>query len=162
MEIGSAAAGVVALRNERIAFEESEQMLREAAEMRATRLKWLAMVTAFKAVVIEGLEVVFIVIAVGSGRGLLIPASLGALAACLLVLVIGIVVRQPLARVPENTLKFCVGVMLAAFGVFWTGEGLGVAWAGADLAILAFIVVFLTTGLILVKLARHRFAWIAR
>jgi Ca2+/H+ antiporter, TMEM165/GDT1 family len=76
------AAGVVALRNERMAFEESEQMLREAAEMRATRLKWLAMLTAFKAVVIEGLEVVFIVIAVGSGRGLLIPASLGALAAC--------------------------------------------------------------------------------
>ena len=156
------AAGVVALHDELLAFEQSELMLREAAQARATRLKWLAMLTAFKAVVLEGLEVVFIVIAVGAGRGLLIPASLGALGACLLVLVIGIVVRQPLARVPENTLKFCVGVMLAAFGVFWTGEGLGVAWAGADLAILAFIVVFLTTGLILVKLARHRFAGIPR
>src|SRR6267142_1528068 len=85
----------------------------------------------------------FIVIAVGAGRGLLVPASLGALAACALVAAAGFVVRRPLARVPENTLKFAVGVMLSAFGVFWTGEGLGVPWPGEDLAIVGFAALFL-------------------
>jgi uncharacterized membrane protein len=90
------------------------------------RLDWVAALASFKAVVLEGLEVVFIVIAVGAGRGLIVPASIGAIAACLLVAVIGLVIHRPLARVPENTLKFAVGVMLSAFGVFWIGEGLGV------------------------------------
>jgi uncharacterized membrane protein len=99
--------------------------------------------------------VVFIVIAVGAGRGLLVPASAGALAACLLVAGVGLVVHRPLARVPENTLKFAVGVMLAAFGVFWTGEGLGVPWPGADLAIVAFAALFLGVGLAAVPLARR-------
>ena len=102
---------------------------------------------AFKAVLLEGLEVVFIVIAVGAGRGLVLPASLGALGACVVVLAIGAIVRRPLARVPENTLKFAVGVVLCAFGVFWTGEGLGIAWPGADLMILVFGAAFLLVGL---------------
>ena len=102
---------------------------------------------------LEGLEVVFIVIAVGAGRGLLWPASLGALAASALVLVIGTIVHRPLARVPENTLKFGVGVMLSAFGVFWTGEGLGVEWPGADLALFVFAALFLATGLLAASLA---------
>jgi uncharacterized membrane protein len=104
--------------------------------------------------VIEGVEVVFIVIAVGAGHGLLVPASLGALAACALVLAAGAVVRQPLTRVPENTLKFCVGVMLSAFGVFWFGEGLGIAWPGADLAIPGFMLLFLAAALVLVRIVR--------
>jgi Ca2+/H+ antiporter, TMEM165/GDT1 family len=99
--------------------------------------------------------VVFIVIAVGAGRGLLFPAGAGALAACLLVAGVGLVVHRPLARVPENTLKFAVGVMLSAFGVFWTGEGLGVAWPGADLAIVAFAALFLAVGLAAAALARR-------
>jgi uncharacterized membrane protein len=78
----------------------------------------------------------------------LVPASLGALAACALVLAIGAVVHRPLARVPENILKFGVGVMLSAFGVFWTGEGLGIAWPGQDLALLLFAALFLGAGLI--------------
>ena len=90
-----------------------------------------------------------------AGRGLLLPASAGALAACLLVAGVGFVVHRPLARVPENTLKFAVGVMLAAFGVFWTGEGLGVAWPGADLAIVVFAALFLAVGLAAVALARR-------
>ena len=98
---------------------------------------------------------VFIVIAVSVGRGLLIPASVGALAACLLVAGIGFVVHRPLARVPENTLKFVVGVMLSAFGIFWTGEGLGVAWPGADLAIVAFAAMFLFLGGAAVVLVRR-------
>jgi uncharacterized membrane protein len=77
---------------------------------------------------------------------MLIPASAGAVAACLLVVGVGYVVHRPLARVPENTLKFAVGVMLTAFGVFWTGEGLGIAWPGADLAIVGFAALFLAVG----------------
>lgn len=97
----------------------------------------------------------FIVIAVSAGRGLLIPASIGALAACLMIAGIGFVIHRPLARVPENTLKFAVGIMLAAFGVIWTGEGLGVAWPGADLAIVAFAALFLGVGRAGVVLARR-------
>jgi uncharacterized membrane protein len=106
-------------------------------------------------VLLEGLEVVFSVIAVSAGRGLLVPASAGALAACLLVAGAGLAVHRPLARVPENSLKFAVGVMLSAFGIFWTGEGLGVAWPGADLAIVAFAALFLGVGLAAVALARR-------
>ncbi len=107
-------------------------------------------------VVLEGVaEVVFIVLAVGAGRGLLVPASIGAIVAFLLVAGVGVIVRRPLARVPENTLKFAVGVMLSAFGVFWTGEGLGIPWPGEDLAIIAFVALFLGTGLAATTLARQ-------
>ena len=116
----------------------------------------MAGITALKAVLLEGLEVVFIVIAVGAGRGLLIPAAFGALAACALVLAAGIIIHRPLSRVPENTLKFGVGVMLSAFGVFWTGEGLGIAWPGQDLALFLFAALFLAAGLTGASLARKR------
>ena len=115
----------------------------------------MAALASFKAVLLEGLEVVFIVIALSAGGGLLIPASAGAIAACLLVALVGFVAHRPLARVPENTLKYAVGVMLSAFGIFWTGEGLGVAWPGADLAIVAFAVFFLVVGRAAVMLARR-------
>jgi uncharacterized membrane protein len=105
---------------------------------------------------------VFIVIAVGAGRGLLVPASLGALAACVLVLGFGVLVHRPLARVPENALKFGVGVMLSSFGVFWSGEGLGVPWPGEDIAVLGFIATFLALGLALVAVLRSRTAELAR
>jgi uncharacterized membrane protein len=140
-------AGVIALHDEELAFAAETAELREQARRQAARLDWLAGLASFKAVVLEGLEVVFIVIAVGAGRGLVVPASLGALAACALVLGIGLFVHKPLARVPENTLKFAVGVMLSAFGVFWVGEGLGVPWPGEDLAILAIAVLFLLSAL---------------
>jgi uncharacterized membrane protein len=144
------AAGVIALHDEDAAFAA------ESAALRAhtVRLNWLAGLASYKAILLEGLEVVFVVIAVGAGRGLLVPASLGALAACGLVAAIGLVVHRPLARVPENTLKFAVGVMLSAFGIFWTGEGLGVPWPGEDLAILGFAALLLVLALAAVRLAR--------
>lgn len=148
-------AGVIALHDETAAFAKETAALQGSAGSGREHLDWIAGITAFKAVVLEGIEVVFIVIAVGAGRGLLWPASLGALAACALVLLIGAVVHKPLARVPENTLKFGVGVMLAAFGVYWTGEGLGVAWPGNDLAILGFAMLFLAIGLGTARLARR-------
>jgi uncharacterized membrane protein len=148
-------AGVIPLHDEAMAFAIETAELREQALRHQARLDWLAALASFKAVLLEGLEVVFIVIAVSAGRGLLVPASAGALAACLLVAGIGFVVHRPLARVPENTLKFVVGVMLSAFGVFWTGEGLGVAWPGADLAIVAFAALFLAVGGAALALARR-------
>jgi len=142
------AAGVIALHDEDAIFTAEADQLSEQARQQQRNLGWAAGITALKAVVLEGLEVVFIVIAVGAGRGLLVRASLGALAACALVLAIGAVVHRPLSRVPENILKFGVGVMLSAFGVFWTGEGLGIAWPGQDLALLLFAALFLGAGLI--------------
>ncbi|WP_371827290.1 hypothetical protein [Bradyrhizobium sp. 184] len=81
--------------------------------------------------------------------------SLNPSAACLGVAVVGLAVHRPLARVPENTLKFAVGIMLSAFGVFWTGEGLGVAWPGGDFAIVGFAAMFLAASSAAVVLARR-------
>jgi uncharacterized membrane protein len=148
-------AGVIPLHDEDAIFATETAELREQARRHETRLDWLAAIASFKAVLLEGLEVVFIVIALSAGRELLVPASVGALAACALVAGVGVIVHRPLALVPENTLKFVVGVMLAAFGVFWTGEGLGVAWPGADLAIVAFVVLFFGVGRAAVLVARR-------
>ena len=150
------AAGLVALHDEDAAFRAETAQLSQEAQRQAARADWIAGVTAMKAVLVEGLEVVFIVIAVGAGRGLLWPASLGALAAAVLVLAAGALLHRPLARVPENALKFGVGVMLSAFGVFWTGEGLGVPWPGEDIAVLGFMAAFLAFGLGLAALLRGR------
>ena len=152
------AAGLIARHDETIAFASETEELREQARRHEQRLDWLAGVASFKAVLLEGLEVVFIVIALSAGRGVLLPVSAAAFAACLVVAASGIVVHRPLTRVPENALKFAVGVMLSAFGLFWTGEGLGVDWPGADLAILAFIVLFLGAGLASVALLNRRAA----
>jgi len=148
-------AGVIPLHDEATAFAAETAELREQARRDKARLDWLAGLASFKAVLLEGLEVVFIVIALGAGRGMLVPASAGAVAACLLVAGVGFIVHRPLARVPENTLKFAVGIMLSAFGVFWTGEGLGVAWPGADLAIVVFAALFLAVSGAAVGMARR-------
>jgi len=153
------AGGVLALHDETAIFarEQAELSAELSAEVERHRTTqdWIAGIAAFKAVLLEGLEVAFIVVAVGAGRGMLWPASLGALAACLLVLAIGAVLHRPLARVPENTLKFGVGVMLSTFGVFWTGEGLGVEWPGADAALLVMAALFLATGLAAARMVRR-------
>jgi Ca2+/H+ antiporter, TMEM165/GDT1 family len=146
-------AGVIGLHDESEAFNKETAELKGEFAAHATAADWLAMAAAFKAVVLEGVEVVFIVLAVGAANGMLVPASLGALAAATLVLLIGLAVHRPLAQVPENTLKFVVGVMLSAYGTFWVIEGLGGSWPGADLAIVG-----LAAGFWLVALAAVR--WI--
>ncbi|WP_045835768.1 COG4280 domain-containing protein [Hyphomicrobium sp. 99] len=150
------AASIIPLHDEALAFAEETETIREEAARHKSQLDWIAGLASFKAVLLEGLEVVFIVIAVGSVRDMLWPASVGALAACALILLIGLAVHKPLSRVPENALKFAVGIMLSAFGVFWTGEGLGIAWPGQDLVILAFAVVFLIAGLALSAVLQRR------
>jgi len=146
------AAGIIPLHDEEAIFAAYSA---DAISAHRTSGDWLAATMAFKAVVLEGLEVIFIVIAVGAGKGLMVPASLGALAACALVLVVGALVHRPLSRVPENTLKFGVGVMLSAFGVYWSGEGLGIDWPGHDAALLIFVVLFLGAGLAGAAVARR-------
>ena len=145
------AAGRIPLHDETAAFSHETQALSALDQ----RQDWLAGVASFKAVLLEGLEVVFIVIAVGARPGLLLPASIGAAAACVLIAVVGLAIHRPLAQVPENALKFAVGVMLSAFGVFWTGEGLGVPWPGEDLAIVGFAALFLLTALLAVTRLRR-------
>jgi uncharacterized membrane protein len=150
------AIGAVPLHDEEAAFASGTRELAATASTRLARLDWIAGIAAFKAVLIEGIEVVFIVIAIGGARGLLWEASLGALAACLLVLLIGIIVHKPLSQVPENTLKFAVGVILSAFGLFWTGEGFGLAWPGQDAAVLVFAALFFVVAVALVAWFRPR------
>lgn len=146
-------AGLIPLNDEDLRFARSSAALRKAAREGTTQ-DWIAGIAAFKAVLLEGLEVVFIVIAVGSGRGLLWPAGLGALIACGLVLVVGVLAHRPLSQVPENTLKFAVGVMLSSFGVFWTGEGLGIDWPGGDAMLPVIAALFLVTAWGMARLLR--------
>ncbi|TMH64766.1 MAG: hypothetical protein E6H48_16250 [Betaproteobacteria bacterium] len=156
------AARIIPFHDENAVFAAETVDATDAATLRRSGFDWLGGVMAFKAILLEGLEVVFIVIAVGAGRDLLMPASLGALGACIVVLAVGAIVRRPLARVPENSLKFAVGAILCAFGVFWTGEGLGIAWPGADLMILFFGAAFLLVGLGAAAVVRQSVGAIAR
>ena len=131
------AAGFIPHHDEALAYtRETDALRRQAMDRRADRL---AMLAAFKAVLLEGAEVVFIVIAVGSAHGMTFYAAMGALAAVVLVVALGALVHRPLTRVPENALKFAVGLMLTAFGIFWLGEGLGAAWPGEDLMLLVLL-----------------------
>jgi uncharacterized membrane protein len=149
------AAGLMALHDEDAIFEREKSRIGD--EVRSARAAdGIAALAAFKAVLLEGLEVVFIVLAVGAGRGLMIPASIGALAAFVVVMAAGLAIHKPLARVPENTLKFLVGIMLSAFGVFWTSEGLGAPWPGGDYALLGLAAAFAVVALGLVALVRPR------
>jgi uncharacterized membrane protein len=107
--------------------------------------------TAFGGVFLEGLEVVFIVVALG-GLNSLPAAAAGAIVSLVVVVVAGIVLRHPLTRVPENLVKYAVGVMLTAFGTFFAGEGLGVTWWNGDWAILALIAGYALASLIFVRL----------
>jgi uncharacterized membrane protein len=116
-----------------------------AAEVRAleqhggTGQDWYAFTVAFKGVFLEGLEVAFIVVTFGGSQHKVGLAAIGAAAALVVVVGLGALVHAPLSRVPENTLKFGVGVMLTSFGAFWSGEGIGVSWPGSDAMLLGMV-----------------------
>src|SRR5262250_1804531 len=122
------AAGAIALHDEAAAYAGETALLTSYGAARDPRWDAVAIGTSFKIVMLEGIEVVFIVIAVGAAGGLLVPAGVGAVAALLVVILLGVAIHLPRARIPENALKFVVGVLLSAFGTFWVGEGIGVAW----------------------------------
>ena len=154
-------AGILPLHDEAAAFA-AQRMRLGAAGGRGPGLDRVAVATAFNIVMLEGVEVVFIVVAVGAGgSGLLWPASLGALAALAMVAGLGLVLQKPLASVPENTIKFGVGVLLSGFGTFWVGEGIGVSWPGADAALPVLVVVYLVVALATVRLCATRAAAIS-
>ena len=149
-------AGIIALHDEEKVFRSEAANLRMAQASERWGVDPLATATAFKAVLLEGVEVAFLVLAVSAGSPALVwPAALGALAAAALVAVVAFAVHRPLARVPENTLKFAVGVVISAFGIYWTGEGLGVEWPGHDLALLVLGGGLLLAALLGVRLARR-------
>jgi uncharacterized membrane protein len=150
------AAGVIALHDEEAAFAEEAAILQRQGRNLSAGMDKVALAAAFKIVMLEGIEVVFIVTAIGAAGQMLLPASVGALAALGVVILLGIVVHRPLAHVPENTLKFVVGVLLSAFGTFWAGEGIGVVWPGGDSALLILIIAYFTMALLLVPVARPR------
>ena len=143
-------AGLIPLHDEALAYQRETGTL---GKVEAAETTWdtIAVATSFKAVVLEGLEVVFIVIALGATGGRLPSAALGAALALLLVVMAGLVLHRPLARVPENLLKFTVGVLLSAFGVFWVGEGAGLIWLGEDMAILWLALGFSAVALVMVR-----------
>ncbi len=142
------ASGYKALHDEASAY------LREVAAAKAAPVSrrrwvgdWYAFTLSFKGVLLEGLEVVFIVITFGANQHNLGAAVIGAAMAVVVVAATGIAVRAPLARVPENAMKFVVGIMLTSFGTFWGAEGAGVTWPGNDAALLVLVPVVAVTSL---------------
>jgi uncharacterized membrane protein len=145
------AGGYTPLRDEGAAFAR-ERGQADSASRGTARIDWYSFTAAFKGVFLEGLEVILIVVTFGTAQGHLGLVAASAAAAVVVVVAVGVVVRGPLERVPENSLKFVVGVLLTSFGIFWAAEGAGVEWPGADLAVLG-IVGFL--GLVSLLLTRQ-------
>jgi uncharacterized membrane protein len=149
-------SGYKALHDEDEAFRDEQARAAAAGGQTKAGLDWYSFTVAFKGVLLEGLEVVFIVISFGAAQDRLAPAVIGALAAVVVVLVAGLLVRGPLERVPENTIKFTVGVLLTGFGCFWAAEGVGVEWPGDELSLLGVIAFFALVALGLVRALRRQ------
>ena len=150
------AAGYRALHDEEEAFAREAAEARAAGSERRAGLDWYAFTIAFKGVLLEGLEVAFIVLTFGSAQGSIPLAALGAAVAIVLVGMIGALARRPLARVPENTMKFAVGTMLTTFGIFWAAEGTGAHWPGDDASLPGVLVFVLLVSLGFVSALRRR------
>ena len=134
------ASGHKALHDEAAAYAKQVAAADAAGAGGRGRVRdWYAFTLAFKGVFLEGLEVAFIVVTFGNNQRNLPLAAIGAAAAVLAVTTIGLAVRAPLAKVPENTMKFAVAVMLTSFGTFWSVEGAGAHWPGSDAALLGLI-----------------------
>ena len=150
------ASGYKPLHDEGAAFARESEQAGAAGPATRTRMDWYSFTVAFKGVLLEGLEVAFIVVSFGSAQGHLGLAAGAAAAAVVVVVAVGIVVRGPLERVPENSLKFVVGVLLTSFGIFWGGEGAGVEWPGSDLAIFGIVGFLSLVAFALTRLLRRR------
>jgi len=151
------ASGYKALHDEAEIYERSIASASSQQDERRLGLDWYAFTLSFKGVLLEGLEVVFIVITFGATAHQVGLAALGAALAVGLVVLAAILIHRPLTRVPENTLKFGVGLMLTSFGIFWATEGAGVSWPGSDAAILGILgVLTLTSFGYVALLRRHR------
>jgi uncharacterized membrane protein len=148
------ASGLKALHDELESFEQERAAAAAAGGLRAS-FDGYSFTIAFKGVLLEGLEVAFIALTFGANQHRVGLAAIAAGAAVVLVALTGFAVRKPLARVPENTMKFSVGVMLTSFGMFWGAEGAGTSWPGGDAALLAIVPCVVAASLMLV-------AWLRR
>jgi uncharacterized membrane protein len=156
------ASGVKALHDEDAIFARELAEAGSAPREERGGIDWYGFTLSFKGVLLEGLEVAFIVITFGSAQGSLGVAAAAAGAALVLVAGVGVLVRAPLARVPENTMKFAVGVMLTTFGIFWAAEGAGAHWPGEDAslpAVFGFVVAVSLASVVLLR--RRRVALVA-
>ena len=150
------ASGYKALHDEERIFRDQVAQARNGPRQRRHWISdWYAFTLSFKGVLLEGLEVVFIVLTFGANQHNVGGAAVAALAAVVVVAAAGVLIRAPLARVPENTMKFVVGVMLSAFGIFWGAEGAGADWPGADGALLILVPAIAVFGLGLIAVLRR-------
>jgi uncharacterized membrane protein len=152
-------AGVIAMHDENKSYEDTVKELHG----NLLRQDWVAFTISLKGVFLEGMEVVFIVVAVGgtSGSGGLPVAVAGGLLAMVVIAILGVVVRRPLAQVPENTLKYAVGVILASIGTFWAAEGMGATWPFDLVSVLGLAAIYFGASRVAVVMIRRRSAVMA-
>ncbi len=151
------ASGHKALHDEDAVFRQQLAAAQSAsAERRRLVPDWYGFTVSFKSVILEGLEVVFIAVTFGANAHNVPVAAVAALIAIVVVAIAGMAVRAPLSRVPENTMKFVVGVMLCAFGTFWGAEGAGATWPGSDAAILVLVLLYGCVAVLLAAALRDR------
>jgi uncharacterized membrane protein len=155
------ASGYKALHDEEEVFREETEAAVAAPKVARVGLDWFAFTVAFKGVLLEGLEIVFIVMTTGASSGNLGIAAAAAAGAAVVVGLVAVAVRHPLSRVPENSLKFAVGLLLVTFGTFWVGEGIGLHWLGDDLALLWLLGVYVLSSWLAVRYLRATRAVIA-
>jgi uncharacterized membrane protein len=146
------AAGLIPLRDEQASFDRTRARM---GGQHGPGWDAPAAAAAFQIVMLEGMEVVFIVAAIGAGGGSTLPASLGALAAVLLVVALAALLHRPLTRVPENSLKLATGVLLCAFGTFWVGEGAAGAWIWGNATLLVLMLLWAAAAFLCVRLCRR-------
>jgi len=149
------ASGHKAVHDEEAAFA-AEVAAARAAGRPSAGVDRYALVISFKSTLLEGMEVAFIVITLGTNQGATSIAAAGAVAAFVVIVIVGVLVRHPLSRVPENTLKFTVGVMLTSFGTFWAGEGAGVDWPGDEASLGVLIALTLAWSLLFTRVLAQK------
>jgi uncharacterized membrane protein len=150
------ASGFKALHDEDEIFARELREAESAPTDIRAGVDWYGFTLSFKGVFLEGLEVAFIVLTFGSSQGSIPLAAAGAAVAIVLVAALGFVAKAPLSRVPENTIKFAVGVMLTTFGIFWSVEGAGADWPGGDAAILYVLGFVIALSALYVRVLRRR------
>jgi uncharacterized membrane protein len=149
-------SGYMPHKDEDAAFRRQREQAEKAGHEERAGLDWYSFTVAFKGVLLEGLEVVFIVISFGSAQNRIGLAAAGAAAAVVVVVGAGVLARGPLERVPENTIKYVVGLLLTSFGCFWGAEGAGVNWPGDELSLLGVIAFLGAASVLLVRALRRR------
>jgi uncharacterized membrane protein len=147
-------SGLKAMHDEAAIYEDKIRELKARGGIDPAKFNGFGFIASFKGVLLEGLEVAFIVVTFGATAANIVAgiwdAAIGAFLAFLIVVIFGLAVRTPLTRIPENTLKFIVGVMLLTFGTFWAGEGMGIAWIASDLFLLVLAAFYLSLSAVAV------------